>query len=376
MSILSTSPTSTRHFDMNIATALGDINAAVIVQQLDYWMQKEGVGIVIQGKKYIYNTFVDWVNSQFKWLSVWQFRKAMSLLRSLGIVNVIRYKSRQWNQTNYYSLDRDRLAEYLKSQIPETIEMVEMCATTSQGEESQTLDLRDSELSLYESKITTKERTTEQSSDRLRDKSNLVAAARQNEALEREKSQKNNNPHSVELIASIVQENSESEPVNSNTGEDKNLLNVDYIVNIKWEKLIPLLDSTGIPINKTVTSLLKLYPKEKVESAIALVKARRREQHIPNVSGYFVSALKGDWGSKTLVGSGETGDRQSAEIDKATVFRYWYDLARELGYCSGQEVREGEQWINLSGSWEKWDDAVKRGYSLDYLKKIMKRNSG
>ena len=323
MSILSTSPTSTRHFDMNIATALGDINAAVIVQQLDYWMQKEGVGIVIQGKKYIYNTFVDWVNSQFKWLSVWQFRKAMSLLRSLGIVNVIRYKSRQWNQTNYYSLDRDRLAEYLKSQIPETIEMVEMCATTSQGEESQTLDLRDSELSLYESKITTKERTTEQSSDRLRDKSNLVAAARQNEALEREKSQKNNNPHSVELIASIVQENSESEPVNSNTGEDKNLLNVDYIVNIKWEKLIPLLDSTGIPINKTVTSLLKLYPKEKVESAIALVKARRREQHIPNVSGYFVSALKGDWGSKTLVARGETGDRQSAEIDKATVFRYW-----------------------------------------------------
>ena len=376
MSILSTSPTSTRHFDMNIATALGDINAAVIVQQLDYWMQKEGVGIVIKGKKYIYNTFVDWVNSQFKWLSVWQFRKAMNLLRSLEIVNVIRYKSRQWNQTNYYSLDRDRLIEYLKSQTAEGIEMVEMCATTHQDENSQTLDLRDGKVSLYESKITTKERTTEQSSDRLRDKSNLVAAARQNEALEREKSQKNNNPHSVELIASIVQENSESEPVNSNTGEDKNLLNVDYIVNIKWEKLIPLLDSTGIPINKTVTSLLKLYPKEKVESAIALVKARRREQHIPNVSGYFVSALKGDWGSKTLVARGETGDRQSAEIDKATVFRYWYDLARELGYCSGQEVREGEQWINLSGSWEKWDDAVKRGYSLDYLKKIMKRNSG
>ena len=176
--------------------------------------------------------------------------------------------------------------------------MVEMCATTHQSEGCQTLNLRDSKVSLYESKITTKEKTTEQksdhssnkskkqSSDHPTDKSNLIAAARQNEALEREKSQKNNNPHSVELIASIVQENSESEPVNSNTGEDKNLLNVDYIVNIKWEKLIPLLDSTGIPINKTVTSLLKLYPKEKVESAIALVKVRKREQHIPNVSGY------------------------------------------------------------------------------------------
>ena len=373
MSILSTSPTSTRHFDMNIATALGDINAAVIVQQLDYWMQKEGVGIVIQGKKYIYNTFVDWVNEQFKWLSVWQFRKAMNLLRSLEIVNVIRYKSRQWNQTNYYSLDRDRLNKYLKSQMAGGIEIVEMCATTHQDENSQTLDLRDSKVSLYEPKITTKERTTEQSGDRQSDKSNLVAAARQNEALKREKSQKSNNPHSAELIASIAQENSESEPINLNTGKDQNVLEVDFIVNSKWEKLIPLLDGAGVPINKTVTSLLKLYPKEKVESAIALVKARKREQYIPNVSGYFVSALKGDWGSKTLVARGETGDRQLGEIDKATVFRYWYDLARELGYCSGQQVREGEQWICLSGSWEKWDDAVKRGYNLEYLKKIIKR---
>ena len=51
-----------------------------------------------------------------------------------------------------------------------------------------------------------------------------------------------------------------------------------------------------------------------------------------------------------------------------------YDLARELGYCSGQEVRDGEQWVNLSGSWERWNDTVERGYSLEYLKKIMKRN--
>jgi hypothetical protein len=58
------------------------------------------------------------------------------------------------------------------------------------------------------------------------------------------------------------------------------------------------------------------------------------------------------------------------------VFRHWYDLARELGYCTGQEIRDGEQWINLSGSWEKWEEAVNRGYSLEYLKKIMKRNRG
>ncbi len=112
-----------------------------------------------------------------------------------------------------------------------------------------------------------------------------------------------------------------------------------------------------------------MYPKEKVEAAIALVRARKREQQIPNPSGYFVSALKGDWGSKNVVSPQSDG-----EVDQAAVFRHWYDLARELGYCSGQEVRDGEQWVCLSGSWEKWQAAVNRGYSLDYLKKIMKRS--
>lgn len=126
-----------------------------------------------------------------------------------------------------------------------------------------------------------------------------------------------------------------------------------------------------------MTNLLKLYPKEKVASAIALLKARKREKHIPNPSGYFVSALKGDWAGQNLVS--DEGDKPNGmatlrQIDKAAVFRHWYDLARELGYCSGTEVREGEQWVNLSGSWEQWEAAVKRGYNLEYLKKIMKRN--
>jgi hypothetical protein len=160
-----------------------------------------------------------------------------------------------------------------------------------------------------------------------------------------------------------------SEQNKSNTGEGTNVTRVDYIVNSKWEKLIPELDGAGIPTNKTLKYLLKLYPAEKVREAIAIFRSRKREQHIPNPSGYFVAALKGDWGGKQIIESPES----TGEIDTNAVFRHWYDLARELGYCSGQEDREGEQWICLSGSWERWSDAVARGYSLEYLKKIMKR---
>ncbi len=366
MSILSTSPTSTRHFDMNIAAALRDINAAIIVQQLHYWMQKQGVGVVINGVKYVYNTFVDWVNSQFSWLSVWQFRKAINLLRSLEIVKVIRYKSRQWNQTNYYTLNSDRLVEFLNSQMARSTEISELCNSTPQLEKTQTLEVRDTEVSYIETKNTIKEITAKRS-----------AAALSKLASDEENSQKGRSPHSAKLIASIGQKKVKSELNKSNTDKDKNSAQVDFIVNKKWQELVPLLDGAGIPINKTVSDLLKLYPSEKVESAVALLKARKREKHIPNLSGYFVSALKGDWGSKILIGSeSQDGDRRLSEIDKVAVFRHWYDLARELGYCSGQEIREGQQWVKLSGAWEKWADAVKRGYSLDYLKKIIKRNQG
>lgn len=191
MNILATSPTSTRHFDMNIATALGDINAAVIVQQLNYWMQKQGVGVVINGVKYIYNTFVDWVNSQFSWLSVWQFRKAMSLLRSLEIVKVIRYKQRQWNQTNYYTLNSDRLVEFLNSQMAESTETVEMYVSTSQLEGNLTFEVRDPKVSYIETKNTNQKETAQQS-NRQSNKSISFAAAQSKLAKNKENNQKGN----------------------------------------------------------------------------------------------------------------------------------------------------------------------------------------
>jgi hypothetical protein len=134
-----------------------------------------------------------------------------------------------------------------------------------------------------------------------------------------------------------------------------------------------MLDSAGIPVNKTVISLLKMYSSDEVKGAIAIFKARKREKHIPNPSGYFVAALKQDYSSKQII---ESPSNIEGAIDTATVFRHWYDLAKELGYCSGQDVRDGQQWVCLSGSWEKWGDAVNRGYSLDYLKKIIKRSQG
>ena len=368
MSVLATSPTSIRVFDVNIANALGSSEAATILQQLHYWMKKKKIGIIAEGKKYVYNTFQSWVQQQFIYLTDGKFRRAMNLLRSLEIVEVIRYKSKEWNQTNYYSLNYARLREWGKS---ETIEISELPYMTDRGDETKPLEVSEIEVSIYESKKNTKEETAKQS-DRPTNKSKSIAAATSKEALEGEKGQIDRNPHSAKLTASIGQKKVKSGATQSKPTEEKSSAQVDCIVNKNWKALIPSLDGVGVPINKTLKDLLKLYPAEKVENAIAIVKARKRDQYIPNLSGYFVSALKGDWASQDLVD--QKGDRNSEEIDKGAVFRHWYDLGKQLGYCSGQEVRDGEQWVCLSGSWESWGSAIKRGYSLEYMKQIMKRN--
>ncbi len=357
--ILSTSPLDNRHFSAEIATKLGDINSAVIIQQLHYWLNKD-VGVIINGIRWIYNSFDAWVKEQFKWLSVWQFRQAMSLLRSLGIVKVIRYKAKQWNQTNYYSLDYERLHEFLGTESSSTEEVknaettgnCDLCNNTARSEDSLSLEVRTAHKSNKESEKTLVKRTAEQT----------VAAPPENEIIEPlgEPEAKITQPKVTGL----------GEGIKANSGVGNKLAGKETssakcsikVINKEWKSHLDELDSFGVGINATVVKIVKTNQKEDVERAIALLKARKRDGHISNPSGFVVKALKENWGSE--VASNE---------DTQVTFRYWYGLARELGYCQGQEVRDSEQWVLLSGNWEKWQSAVERGYSVEYLRKVLGR---
>jgi len=278
MSILSTSPTATRLFDMNIAVALGDMNSAVILQQLDFWMKKEGVGVIVGGTKYIYNTYKDWTSQQFRWLSERQFRNAMDILRSLEIVEVIRHKSKQWNQTNYYSLNYDRLEEFLAKEKLESTETVELTVKAAQDDKSSHIEMTNSDSSIYRTKRNTKEKTTKQESDRHNNKSESIAAASPKKGFKREKKPKQSNPRTDQLTAVPSQIEGESENKELHPNKEKEVAQVDVLVNSKWRSLIPELDKAGIPINKTLKDLLKLYPAEQVESAIVTVHSPPSEK--------------------------------------------------------------------------------------------------
>ena len=143
----------------------------------------------------------------------------------------------------------------------------------------------------------------------------------------------------------------------------------EKINNKEWRSHLEQLDNLGVRENDTIRKAVKKYNAKRVEAAIALYGQRKRETgYIENPQAYFNQALIENWAEE----NNKIDDSLDTE-DKAALFRYWYDLAKELGYCSGAEEREGERWVLISGTWEKFTNAVERGYNLDYLRKVKKR---
>lgn len=97
----------------DLATALNNQNAAIFCKQLDDLLKKEA-GTIVDGVKYIGKTYEEWKNTQFQQLSTWQLRQCVKLLRSLGIVKVVRYQAFLWKQTNFYTIDYKRMEEFLE----------------------------------------------------------------------------------------------------------------------------------------------------------------------------------------------------------------------------------------------------------------------
>jgi hypothetical protein len=102
---------SLRVLDANIASIFG-VNAAILINRLRYWI-KHGYGVEYQGRRYIYNTYRQWIKNEFPWLTARQLQKIVYWLRDLEILLIERLRSQQYNQTNFYSLNEEKLQEYL-----------------------------------------------------------------------------------------------------------------------------------------------------------------------------------------------------------------------------------------------------------------------
>lgn len=137
--------------------------------------------------------------------------------------------------------------------------------------------------------------------------------------------------------------------------------------NTKFQSLLGQIDDLGVKINLTIKNAVKTHKSEQIKKAIALYRQRKREDGvIKNPGGYFMQILKEGWEDQKLESIENPDDR--------SVFNKWYEYAVELGYCSYKEIRDGEQWVCMTGAWERYIDCWERGFDLDYLRKYLKLN--
>ena len=88
-----------------LAVRLG-VSEAIILQQVQYWLNDTTSGVEIDGRRWIYNTIDQW-KEQFPFYSEKTIKRAFTNLKNLGVLNVEQLKKASHDRTNYYSINHE-----------------------------------------------------------------------------------------------------------------------------------------------------------------------------------------------------------------------------------------------------------------------------
>ncbi len=169
MNILSRSNTDCAYHSREIAVAIAThsrlngsdaIVAAELIQQIHFWIEK-GQGLIVDGVRWIYNSYRKWIETQFPTISTYCFRKIKNALVDLGILLTDQIQQKRWNQTYYYTLDYNRLYELLdwekpKKESPKPLKSPNVRSTNIQECETQTIECATVEQSITKNTSTEK----------------------------------------------------------------------------------------------------------------------------------------------------------------------------------------------------------------------------
>ena len=120
----------------SLAVALGNVNEAIILQQIQYWLKNPKSGRVGKdGRKYIRDTYDEWHN-QIPWLSVRSIKIRLKSLKDKGIVITENLNKSNFDRTQWYSIDYDKLNEFMQKDSEKSSHSQSEESSPSQSEEN------------------------------------------------------------------------------------------------------------------------------------------------------------------------------------------------------------------------------------------------
>lgn len=91
-----------------LAELLGDLDEAVILQQIHYWLEKRLN--IKDGYSWVYNSMVEW-NKQFPWLAIATLKRKFKSLEDKGLLITANYNKAKFDKTKWYRIDYNALNE-------------------------------------------------------------------------------------------------------------------------------------------------------------------------------------------------------------------------------------------------------------------------
>lgn len=97
----------------DLALVLGDLNEAIVLNQLNYWIEinKKAGKNFIDDRYWVYNSYSDWKANDFPYWSEKTIQRTFTRLESKGIVISANYNKLAIDKTKWYTINTKKLQE-------------------------------------------------------------------------------------------------------------------------------------------------------------------------------------------------------------------------------------------------------------------------
>ena len=279
----------------SLAAALKSADAAIVLQQVHYWLSKKG-GKIIDGVHWIHNTYEQWLE-QFPWLTKWRLRKVFYRLRDTEILKFAQHDQHQYKRRGYYTIDYDKLNALQES----------MCElSTHRSAKTQPIEMCNAHTSIEQKNSLQKEFLTENTHPP------HPAAVSKNLNKEKEIQQEQMTTLTPQIAVLATEPVADSEAVASLQALQKTKLE--------------LIKAVGIRLNVQLSALVQNFTLENIQNAIAYYQQTKQNKEqtgktIKRPAGWLTDCLKHNWCTTKPI----------AQTKTETEFSNWYKNAIASG---------------------------------------------